>query len=84
MQKKHLKGNLESADSPTGQLLATHAPSESSVLITEKTQEHSVPCLLLRSGMKVDWLPGHACIFSYINSLSPKIEHKKQTFCLLT
>lgn len=58
------KGNLESADSPAGQLLANHATAEFSVLTRGNAQEHGVPCFLFRSTVcQLGWLPGHAYIF---------------------
>lgn len=35
MQKKHIEGEVENADSPVAQPLATHAPSEFDVLTSE-------------------------------------------------
>lgn len=54
--KKHIKEVVESADSSAGQLLAIHSTSEFSVLISESTQEHGVPCFLFRSeGCQIGW-----------------------------
>lgn len=39
MWKTHIKEDVESADSPAGQILATHPTSEFSVLTPESTEE---------------------------------------------
>lgn len=63
---KHIKGDVERADSSAGQLQVTHTTSEFSVLTSGNVQEHGVPCFLFRSTVfQVGWSPGHACIFSH-------------------
>lgn len=58
------KGNLERADSPAGQLLATRATAEFSVLTRGNAQKHGVPCFLFRSAAcQLGWPPGHSYIF---------------------
>ena len=42
---KHINRDVESADSPVGQVQAICATSEFSVLISGRTQEPGVPCL---------------------------------------
>lgn len=47
--QKHIKGDIENAGSSAGQLPATHAASEFSVLTFGTTQEHGVPHFLFTS-----------------------------------